>query len=189
MNYKPIMTKFLINISIILLFWSCKNNNQIAREPVQHQKSHVDMESVRHNKALNRREEAYILKMIAQDSIHHYINSGNGFWFYYLKQNQNTKKHAEAGDQISLNYEIKDLSGNIIYSFDEIGNKTYHVDHENYFRGFREAVKLLKEGESAVFFFPSNAAYGFHGDEKKIGTNVPLIVELKIKKIDKQKTN
>jgi len=182
------MIRFIVNISLIILFASCKNNNQAAREPVQHQKSHIDMESVRHNQALNRREEAYISKMIAQDSVHHYIDSGHGFWYYYLKQNQKSKETPKAGDKVSLNYEIKDLSGNIIYSFDEIGNKTYRVDHENYFRGFREAVKLLKEGESAVFIFPSNAAYGFHGDEKKIGTNVPLIVELKINKIDQQKT-
>ena len=182
------MLKILLNISIIVLFGSCKNNNQAAREPVQHQKSHIDMESVRHNQELNRREEAYISEMIAKDTIHHYIDSGHGFWYYYLKQNQKDKKKAEAGDQVLLNYEIKDLSGNIIYSFDEIGDKTYRVDHENYFRGFREAVKLLKEGERAIFIFPSSAAYGFHGDEKKIGTNVPLIVELRINKIDKQKT-
>ena len=182
------MLKFFINISIILLFLSCKNNNQEAREPVKHQKSHVDMESIKHNQDLNRREEAYISKMIAKDSTHQYIDSGHGFKFYYLKKNNTTKTTAQPGDKVLLTYEISDLSGNIIYSFDEIGDKSYHVDHENYFRGFREAVKLLKEGESAVFIFPSSAAYGFHGDENKIGTNVPLILKLKILKIDKQKT-
>ncbi len=183
------MPRFLIHIIIITLLWSCKNNRQAVREPVQHQKSHIDMESVRHNQELNRREEAYILKMIKQDSLHHYIDSGHGFWYYFLKQNTKSKEQPKAGDKVLLNYQIKDLSGNIIYSFDEIGEKTYRVDHENYFRGFREAVKLLKEGEAAVFIFPSSAAYGFHGDEKKIGTNVPLIMELKIIKINKQKTD
>ncbi len=181
------MYKLLINISLILLFLSCKNNNQAARNPIEHQKSHVDMESVRHNQDLNRREEAYISKMIAKDSTHQYFDSGHGFRYYYLKRNPNTRINSQAGDKVLLTYEIKDLSGNIIYSFDETGNKTYHVDHENYFRGFREAVKILKEGESAVFIFPSSAAYGFHGDEKKIGTNVPLILELRILKIEKQK--
>ena len=182
------MYKFILNISIILLLSSCKNNNQAAREPVKHQKSHIDMESVRHNRDLNRREEAYISKMIARDTAHHYLDSGHGFQYYYVKKNNKAKNTAQAGDKVLLTYEISDLSGNVIYSFDEIGQKTYHVDHENYFRGFREAVKLLKEGESAVFIFPSSAAYGYHGDEKKIGTNVPLILKLKILKIDKQKT-
>ncbi len=182
------MLKILINISFILLFLSCKNNNQAVRTPVQHQKSHVDMESVRHNRELNRREEAYISKMIDRDTAHHYLDSGHGFQYYYLKKNNNTHYTAHAGDKVLLTYEISDLSGNIIYSFKETGEKTYHVDHENYFRGFREAVKLLKEGESAVFIFPSSAAYGYHGDEKKIGTNVPLVLKLKILKIEKQKT-
>ena len=182
------MNRIILNISLILLLLSCKNNNQEARDPIQHQKSHVDMESVRHNQDLNRREEAYISKMIAQDTAHHYIDSGHGFQYYYLKKNTSSRIRPQVGDKVLLTYEISDLSGNIIYSFDEIGKKTYNVDHENYFRGFREAVKLLKEGESAVFIFPSSAAYGFHGDEKKIGTNIPLILKLKILKIDKQKT-
>jgi len=178
-----------IYLIIILVFFvgACKNNNQKAREPIQHRKSTVDMESVRKNKDLNQREEAYIKKMIQQDSLHHYIDSGHGFWYYYVtKTGKGTV--AQPDDKVLLTYEIKDLSNNIIYSFDEIGKKWYHVDHENYFRGFREAVKLLKEGEKAVFLFPSNAAYGFHGDEKRIGINIPLIVSIKIFEIKKHKT-
>jgi len=172
---------------LLLLTSACKNNNQAAREPVQHSRSTVDMESVNHNKSLNKREEAYILKMIAQDSLHRYIDSGHGFWFYY-KTKKTSGHTVKSGDHVVLNYEIKDLSNNIIYSSKVIGEKKYWADHENAFRGFREAVKLLKEGEEAVFLFPSNAAYGFHGDEKQIGTNVPLKVDLKIIKINKQKT-
>jgi len=178
----------IIGFLAIILFLSCKNNNQSAREPIQHRKQTVDILSVRHNKELNQREETYIKKMMKQDSLHHYIDSGHGFWYYYVKQNKHANKTAHAGDKVLLNYELSDLSHHIIYSADSIGEKTYWVDHENYFRGFREAVKLLKTGEIAVFILPSNAAYGFHGDEKKIGTNIPLIMKLKILKIDKQKT-
>ena len=166
---------------------ACKNNNQAAREPVQHSRSTVDMNSVNHNKNLNKREEAYILKMIAQDSLHYYIDSGHGFWYYY-KTKKESGQTVKSGDHVVLNYEIKDLSDNTIYSSQEIGQKKYWADHENVFRGFREAVKLLKEGEEAVFLFPSSAAYGYHGDEKKIGPSVPLKVNLKIIKINKQKT-
>ncbi len=181
------MDKKAVFLLLIILLTGCKNNNQSARAPIQHQKSGVDMKSVRQNQALNRREENYIKKMIKQDSLHHYIDSGHGFWYYFTKQvKQGTK--AKAGDKVWLNYEIRDLSNQIIYSASEIGEKSYWVDHENYFRGFREGVKLLKEGESAWFLFPSNAAYGVHGDERRIGTNIPLKVKIKILKIEKQKT-
>jgi len=172
---------------LLLLSFACKNNNQAVREPVQHNRSTVDMESVNHNKNLNKREEAYILKLITQDSLHHYINSGHGFWYFY-KSKKESGQTVKPGDYVVLNYDIKDLSDNTIYSSKEIGEKKYLADHENYFRGFREAVKLLKEGEEAVFIFPSSAAYGYHGDEKKIGSNIPIKVDIKIIKINKQKT-
>ncbi len=180
------ISKSLLLISLFFILSFCKNNKQVVREPISHTRSMVDMQSVNQNRSLNKREEDYIAKMIAQDSLHHYIDSGHGFWYYYLKQNPNGLP-VKTDDHVILNYSIKDLGGNYIYTADEIGQKTYWVDHENYFRGFHEAVKLLKQGETAVFVFPSNAAYGYHGDEQKIGANIPLIVQLKILKINKHK--
>ena len=179
--------KFILYILITFSISACKNNNQSARTPVNHTKNHVDMQSVEMNRNLNKREEVYIKQMIKKDSLHHYINSGHGFWYYYIKKNPTTDKFPQTHDWVTLNYELRDLSNNIIYSSKEIGEKKYHVDHENYFRGFHEAVKLLKEGEEALFIFPSNAAYGYHGDEKRIGQNIPLQMQLKIIKIDKEK--
>jgi len=182
------MNKLLKLILIFSFLLACKNNNQSAREPIQHQRQSVDMFSVKKNKELNKREETYIRKIISQDTLHNYIDSGHGFWYYMLKTVDDKTKIAEPGDKVLLTYQINDLSDNIIYAFAEIGEKWYWVDHENYFRGFREAVKLLREGEEALFIFPSNAAYGVHGDEKKIGNNIPLKMHIKILKINKQKT-
>ncbi len=184
------MTKKIYFILLLFLgLFACKNNKQSARQPVNHQVNHVDMRSVNYNKDLNKREELYIKKMIKNDSLHQYINSGHGFWYYYIKKNPTTDKFPQTHDWVTLNYELRDLSNNIIYSSKEIGKKKYHVDHENYFRGFHKAVKLLKEGEEAMFIFPSNAAYGYHGDEKRIGQNIPLQMKLKIIKIDHKKNN
>ncbi len=178
---------YIIPLLLFLFSFSCKNNNQSSRAPISHRHKGVDMKSVNMNKELNNREETYIEKMIKEDSLHQYIDSHHGFWYYYISENEKDNIFPREGDKVTLKYEIKDLSGNTIYSFNEIGEKIYHVDHENYFRGFREAVKLLKKDEEAEFLFPSNAAYGYHGDEKKIGNNVPLKVKIKILKIKKTK--
>jgi gliding motility-associated peptidyl-prolyl isomerase len=177
-----------IIISLFTLFiFSCKNNKQPAREPIQYNQGGADMKSVELNRNLNKREEDYILKMIQKDSLHKYYNSGHGFWYYYIQKKDDSQIYPETDDLVTLTYEIKDLSGNAIYTQKEIGEKKYHVDHENYFRGFHYAVKLLKEGEEALFIFPSNSAYGYHGDEKKIGQNIPLQVKIHIIKIEKNK--
>jgi len=182
------MRNILYILILFLFFSACKNNQQTARQPIQHQRQSVDMQSVQDNRSLNKREENYIKQMIAKDSLHNYIDSGHGFWYYYLKQNKQDTILPKEGDKVLLAYEVRDLSNQPIYTFDEIGQKKYWVDHENYFRGFRAAVKLLKKDEEAVFLFPSNAAYGYHGDEKKIGTNIPLKVQIKIIEINKHKT-
>jgi FKBP-type peptidyl-prolyl cis-trans isomerase len=41
--------------------------------------------------------------------------------------------------------------------------------------GLRDGIKLMKKGEKVTFLFPSHMAFGYHGDNKKIGTNEPLI--------------
>ena len=33
----------------------------------------------------------------------------------------------------------------------------------------------MKKGETVTFLFPSHMAFGYHGDNKKIGVNEPLI--------------
>lgn len=181
------MNKIAIVIFLIFFLGTCKNQKQSAREPIDHQKTKIDTQSISNNIHLNQIEEKYIKKMIEQDSLNQYYNQGQGFWFHYIQKNDTATYKPVESDRVVLTYEIRDLSDNIIYSFDEIGEKTYIVDKENIFRGFREAVKLLKEGEEALFLLPSNAAYGYHGDEKRIGHNIPLKLHLKIKKIIKYK--
>jgi len=171
-------------IILIILSVSCKNNQHTAREPISHEPNKVDMTSVNNNRNLNHREEEYIKQMIGADTLHTYIDSGHGFWYYYIDQNEKAKDYPQAGDKVWLQYEVRDLSNNVIYP--ETKKLTYLVDRENYFRGFREAVKLLKENEKAVFLFPSNSAYGYHGDEKEIGSNVPLKVYINILKVEKK---
>jgi FKBP-type peptidyl-prolyl cis-trans isomerase len=62
------------------------------------------------------------------------------------------------------------------------------VDKQELFMGLRDAVKLLKEGERATFLFPSSLAFGYHGDNNKIGTNVPLKSTVTLLKIEQQES-
>jgi FKBP-type peptidyl-prolyl cis-trans isomerase len=49
--------------------------------------------------------------------------------------------------------------------------------------GLREGLKLMKEGESITFIFPSQKAYGYYGDQKNIGSNVPLVCDVTLLKL------
>jgi FKBP-type peptidyl-prolyl cis-trans isomerase len=41
----------------------------------------------------------------------------------------------------------------------------------------------MHEGDRVKFIFPSQSAYGYHGDDKKIGTNQPIICIVTLNKI------
>ena len=68
----------------------------------------------------------------------------------------------------------------------DVGLRKCVVSKLDLFPGLRNSVPLLKENETATFLFPSSLAYGYHGDNDKIGTNVPLKSTLTILKIEKQ---
>jgi FKBP-type peptidyl-prolyl cis-trans isomerase len=63
------------------------------------------------------------------------------------------------------------------------------MDKQELFTGLREGLKLMQAGETVTFLFPSQKAYGYYGDENRIGTNVPLICEVTVHSIRDNQTN
>jgi len=41
--------------------------------------------------------------------------------------------------------------------------------------GLRDGIKLMHKNETITFLFPSHMGYGYHGDNRRIGHNQPLI--------------
>jgi FKBP-type peptidyl-prolyl cis-trans isomerase len=41
--------------------------------------------------------------------------------------------------------------------------------------GLRNGIKLMHKNETVTFLFPSHVAYGYHGDNRRISQNIPLI--------------
>lgn len=163
--------------------YSC--NQPIARRPVSRKSGTFIKESVSRNLELKKKEEELIKQIIAKDTLK-YIQSGSGFWYSYLKKDTIAGQKPIFGDIVNFDYNLKYLNGNTIYSKNELNNQNYAIDKEVYFYGLREGIKLLQAGEAAVFIFPSQLAYGYYGDEKKIGSNVPLISEINLNSISKQ---
>ena len=88
------------------------------------------------------------------------------------------------GDRINFTYNVKKLNGAVVLSENEIGLQSYVVDQSNQelISGLREGVKLMKEGETITFLFPSHKAFGYTGNDK-IETNQPLIYRVQLKEI------
>ncbi len=139
-------------------------------------------ESIERNKALNKFEETLILNKIKKDSTHHYLTSESGFWYYYNIKNNETNIQPQIGDEVIFSYEIRDLRDSIIYSKEEIGEKRYLVDKEELITGLQDGIKLMKQGETVTFLFPSYKAFGFTGNDR-VNTKEPLIYTVHLKTI------
>jgi gliding motility-associated peptidyl-prolyl isomerase len=172
------LKSYIYIITIALLAWSCKTPE--ARRPVKTTSGSYINTSVERNKKMIAEEEKEILAIIELDTINTILNSEHGFWYYFNKKNTIEEEKADFGDIVEFEYEIKDLEGNTIYSKHELGKQTYHMDKEELITGLREGLKLLNEGETATFYFPSHKAYGYYGDLNRIGTNMPIVTTVTI---------
>lgn len=171
MNYsKIILAAFLVT----LLVSGCKQSQE-ARRPVSQASGTFMKKSAERNKKLIATEEDQIDSVIKSNPKVKYMASTKGYWYTYLVQNTLDTLTPKKGDVAFFNYEIKDLKGNIIYSEVELKPQTYAIDKQNIMTGLREGIKLMHKKEKVIFLFPSHIAYGYHGDEKKIGPNQPLL--------------
>lgn len=165
-----------------LLLSSC--DKQQARKPISYSSGSFMKESVARNKKLIAGEESKIEAIMQSDSASKYIASPKGYWYKY--EVKNTSKDTllpKKGDVAYFDYEVKDLDGNVIYTEFELKPQVYLVDKQNIMMGLRDAIKLMKIGEKITFLFPSHMGYGYHGDNRRIGHNQPLMTTVFLKDI------
>lgn len=165
-----------------LLLSSC--NNQQARKPVSYSSGSFMKESVARNKKLIAGEESKIEAIMKSDSGKQYVASPKGYWYKYeVKSTSKDTMLPKKGDVAYFDYEIKDLDGNVIYTEFELKPQTYLVDKQNIMMGMRDGIKLMKKGEKVTFLFPSHMGYGYHGDDRRIGHNQPLMTTISLRDI------
>lgn len=167
-------TLIIFGFFLSILASSCKQH-QDARKPISQSTGSFMKKSIARNKKLVANEETQIEALIKSKPNVKYIASTKGYWYTYETKNDIDSLTPKKGDVAFFDYEIKDLNGTVIYSELELRPQIYYVDKQNIMMGLRDGIKLMRKNEKVSFLFPSNMGYGYHGDDKKIGTNQPLI--------------
>lgn len=181
------MNKFLIIPFIFLLFASCKSPE--ARRPVSATSGSFIEESVERNKKLYAKEQVSIEAIMEKNPENNYVASQSGFWYYYNTKIEDSINKPSFGDIVNFNYNVKSLNGDLIYTKEELKTQNYAMDKQELFTGLREGLKLMKSGETVTFLFPSPKAYGYYGDNNRIGTSIPLICEVTVNSITLNQSN
>lgn len=172
---KLIVIVFFLSIIVS----SCKQQQE-ARRPVSQTSGSFMKKSIERNKKLIAGEEGQIDAIIKSNPEIKYIASTKGYWYTYITKNELDSLTPQKGDVAFFDYEIKDLKGNVIYSELELRPQIYFVDKQNIMMGLRDGIKLMRKNEKVTFLFPSHMGFGYHGDNKKIGTNQPLFCTVKL---------
>lgn len=181
-NRKFVMVMFVA----FILISSCKQPQE-ARRPISQTSGTFMKKSIKRNKKLIAGEEGQIDSIIKSNPKIKYLASTKGYWYSYEIQNQLDTLTPKKGDVAFFDYEIKDIKGNIIYSELELRPQTYFVDKQNILTGLRDGIKLMRKNEKVTFLFPSHMGYGYHGDNKKIGTNQPLLCTVTLRNFKSEK--
>ncbi len=181
------MNRFLVIICVLITLVACKSPE--ARRPISAKSGSFIDQSVERNIDLNNRERAAFEALIASDSSANYIASNSGFWYAYKTKAADSLITPQFGDKVIFEYTVSDINNAVIYSKGDLKQQTYIMDKQELFTGLREGLKLMREGETATFLFPSQKAYGYYGDENKIGTNVPIICQVTLLDIQQTEPN
>lgn len=163
-----------IALLVSIVVSSCKQHQEVRR-PISHSSGTFMKKSVVRNKKLVASEEDKIKAIMKSKPTVEFFASTKGYWYYYDTKNKLDTITPKKGDIAYFDYEIKDINGNIIYSELELRPQTYYVDKQDIMMGLRDGIKLMHKNEKVNFLFPSHMGFGYHGDNKKIGINQPLL--------------
>ena len=170
--------KYLILILLTGLF-ACQEKKPRQAPHVAKNEMKSSMEKA--NRYLLNEEEEDIANYVKRHELS-MTSTGTGLRYQVLKQGLG--KPIEKGDTVTLEYELHSIAGDLIYSSENDGVKTFVVGEGTVESGLDEAMGYLHRGDVAKLIIPFHLGYGLHGDDDKIPQYATLVYTIKI--IDNQ---
>lgn len=165
---------------VMLCLLSCDNPKQVNADKVM-PKTEI-YESLEENNRLFLIQESEQIDDYIERNELKVIQTGTGLRYQII--NQGEGELIKKGDIVTLEYELFLLNGNLIYSSENEGYKTFLVGRGGVESGLEEAILKLKKNSSAILILPSHLAHGLIGDGGKIPSRAALLYKIKV--IDKR---
>ncbi len=162
----------IIAISII----SC-NNNQDAKGISNFNQGQVTEKLLEANKEAVKIENDQIDKLII-DSGWQMNKTATGLRYQLIEKGNGPK--TARGKIVQFEYEIRLITGELIYSSKQTGLKEFRIGRGGVESGLEEGILLLNVGDKVRFIIPSYLAHGLSGDQDKIPPKATLIYTLKL---------
>ena len=110
------------------------------------------------------------------------IQTGTGLRYQIVSQGDGDL--IREGNVVTLEYEVRLLNGDLIYSSQNDGRKTFLVGRGGVESGLEEAILKLRKNSTAILILPAHLAHGLIGDGNKVPPRATLVYRLKV--VDKQ---
>jgi gliding motility-associated peptidyl-prolyl isomerase len=177
MTKSTFIKNFYFILILSVLFIGCQNNDE-ARRPVSRKTGTFLKESKERNAKILAKEMEQIMAILKKDTIRQFVASTHGFYYYIDSTATLGTEKAKKGMIAQYTANVYSLDGTQIYDEVAFGIKNYKVEKQDLMIGLRHGLQLMRKGDKAIFYFPSQIGFGYHGDKNKIGINVPLKYEV-----------
>ncbi len=157
---------------------SCKNNERDNKKKLTQKELKEPLINV--NKHVVKTEEQHII-----DFINRYqwpvLETGSGLRYYIY--NEGSGPDAKKNNHVKLNYTLRSITGDIIYTSEKDGSLEFQVGKGQVPGGIEEGILLLRVGDKAKFIIPSHLGYGLLGDDSRIPPKATLIYDIELVEI------
>lgn len=98
----------------------------------------------------------------------------------YLIYKKGNGPVARRGLQVKISYTVRLISGDVIYSSDQTGPKSFTIGSGGVESGLEEAILHMHQGDKAKLVIPSHLAFGLTGDNDQIPPKATLIYDIEL---------
>lgn len=133
------------------------------------------------NKAAVQTEEQQIEDLLRR---YHWDMNETHTGLRYMIDDDGYGRLIREGDRVKLDYAVKLINGDVVYTSQESGPMEFTVGKEDVISGLHEGVQLLRKGAKARFVIPSHLGYGLIGDNDRIGKKATLIYKVHVLEVE-----
>ncbi len=163
--------------AFLVVFISCSNSTS-RQEPVQNiDKKELDRSLENVNRLMLQKESELINEYIEKNNLD-VVRTGTGLRYKIIEYGDGDL--IKKGDVVTLEYELCLLSGELLYSSKNNGNKIFLVGRGGVESGLEEAVLKLRKNSSAILILPPHLAHGLIGDGNRIPPKAILVYKIKV---------
>ncbi len=170
---------FRVFVLLLIVLSACKSDIKPVKtkeiDPAELQETLLEV-----NKQIVKTEDEQISDLVARYKWDmHETGTGLRYLIYHKGKGLLAKK-----DKIArINFEIRLITGEIVYSSKESGVKEFKIGSGGVESGLEEGILLLRVGDKAKLIMPSHLAYGLIGDQDRIPSKSTLIYDVELLEI------